>query len=490
MVRPRSPDTHRTRMQGDNRTMSDQEDASNAQERTFPATHCVWVVCGIWVVVAALTHLHVLPANVVESYALGGEGGFLPLQLLTYSFMPNPGASPVWGALIIAFSTVCLWWLVSNDRSRVHGWDFVRLYSAATVTVGLVAWGSGQGGDATSVVYGSWAPIGMIVGAAATNASGRRMQAICLCWCALRVFYAVYGWRWTGEYGANTVVASALPVAMGFGYGLIVKRLRLRTLKAMTREMRVEIAPGVEMAFCWCPATATEAWKRTHGGVDAFVMGSPASEKGRDSEETQRRVKLTQGFWMGKYEVTQAQWETVMGCNPSGFKETGSDAPVERVSWEDCQDFVKELNAGVDGGGFRLPMEAEWEYACRAGTTTALNSGEELMSATGSCRNLDEVAWYSENSGNATHPVGQKRANAWGLYDMHGNVCEWCQDWTEEYPSGRTIDPVGQQSGGRRVYRGGSWSYVAGPCRSASRSEGSRGCRYSVVGLRLVRTAQ
>jgi formylglycine-generating enzyme required for sulfatase activity len=208
----------------------------------------------------------------------------------------------------------------------------------------------------------------------------------------------------------------------------------------------------------------------------AFTMGSPAEELGRSDVEVQHRVTLTRGFYLGKYQVTQAQWEKAMGTNPSGFK--GADLPVETVSWNDCQAFLKKL-----GSGARLPTEAEWEYACRAGTTSALNSGKVLTTEYGLCPNLDEVAWYCENS-ESTHPVGQKRPNAWGLHDMHGNVWNWCSDWYGAYPAGAASDPYGAQNGSARVLRGGSWSLIAPRCRSAGRTNGTPDYANDYIGFR------
>ncbi len=191
----------------------------------------------------------------------------------------------------------------------------------------------------------------------------------------------------------------------------------------------------------------------------SFTMGSPESEEGRDDTETQHRVTLTKGYWLGKYEVTQRQWESVMGANPSSFK--GRDRPVDQVSWNDCQRFIAKVDAEARrqfGGGARLPTEAEWEYACRAGTTGPY----------GGNGNLDDMGWYGGNSGDTTHPVGQKLANAWGFHDMHGNVWEWCQDWYGAY-QGNENDPRGSASGVLRVLRGGCWPDVARGCRSASR---------------------
>ena len=218
----------------------------------------------------------------------------------------------------------------------------------------------------------------------------------------------------------------------------------------------------------------------------SFLMGSPESEEGRFDWETQHRVTLTRDYWLGTYEVTQAQWKAVMGNNPSKFK--GDDLPVEQVSWEDAKEFCERLNNDSSvkkpkGYRFDLPTEAQWEYACRAGTTTALNNGKNLASETGRCANLDKVGWYCENK--STHPVGQKKPNAWGLYDMHGNVWEWCRDWFEE---GYADDPEflrGQSSGSSRVYRGGDWFNFAKFCRSASRFNDSPGYWSDGIGFRL-----
>ncbi|MBP5320757.1 MAG: formylglycine-generating enzyme family protein, partial [Kiritimatiellae bacterium] len=159
--------------------------------------------------------------------------------------------------------------------------------------------------------------------------------------------------------------------------------------------------------------------------------------------------------------------------NPSRYK--GDNLPVEQVSWEDCQEFIAKGNKEL-GLEFRLPTEAEWEYACRAGTTGAY----------GGTGGLDEMGWYSNNSGSKTHSVGQKKPNAWGLYDMHGNVWEWCADWYDDYPPGSVTDPTGPAFGGNRVLRGGGWCNLALHCRSAYRLRDLPGGRY---GFRLVCSA-
>jgi len=205
----------------------------------------------------------------------------------------------------------------------------------------------------------------------------------------------------------------------------------------------------------------------------SFTMGSPENEKGRDSDESpQHQVTISQGFYLGETEVTQAQWEKVMKENPSYFKNAGVDAPVENVSWDMCQAFCQEA-----GSGLRLPLEAEWEYACRAGTTTAFHYGDSLDAT---MANFDGYYPYGEGEKGedrgTTIAVRQFKPNAWGLYDMHGNVYEWCQDKYEKYPSGsvtlaQPAGPVGREEGGgaARVLRGGCWYGGAGICRSAYR---------------------
>jgi formylglycine-generating enzyme required for sulfatase activity len=173
-------------------------------------------------------------------------------------------------------------------------------------------------------------------------------------------------------------------------------------------------------------------------------------------------VKITKPFYLQTTEVSQAQWKEVMGDNPSFFKDCGHDCPVEEVSWDDAQKFISKLNQMEGTNKYRLPTEAEWEYACRAGTKTTYSFDE--------VDKLGEYAWYAANSGGQTHPVGTKKPNAWGLYDMHGNVWEWCQDWYGDYPSDSVVDPKGSDSGQYRVLRGGSWYYAAGRIRSAIRS--------------------
>ena len=214
----------------------------------------------------------------------------------------------------------------------------------------------------------------------------------------------------------------------------------------------------------------------------SFTMGSPTGEAGRFGEETQHRVTLTKGYWLGKYEVTQRQWRSVMGDNPSFFK--GDDRPVEKVSWEDCQTFIQKVNAQLNCGA-RLPTEAEWEYACRAGTTTAYHWGNALNGDRANCCGDGPCGTTAQgpNKGETT-PVGSYSANPWGFYDMHGNVSEWCNDWWGIY-SGDVVDPQGGLWGNYRILRGGSWGCYAKFCRSACRFGFSPDSRHLDYGFRL-----
>jgi len=217
-----------------------------------------------------------------------------------------------------------------------------------------------------------------------------------------------------------------------------------------------------------------------------FTMGSPLDEAGRDDDETQHQVTLTQ-FYIQTTEVTQNQWITVMGSNPSSFSGC-SDCPVEQVSWNDVQTFITNLNNQGEGI-YRLPTEAEWKYAARAGSTTAFANGDITYYADMiECKydsNLDAMGWYCYNS-SSTQSVGQKDPNAWGLYDMHGNVYEWCEDWYGTYPLSSVTDPTGPLSGSYRVFRGAGWWNYARYCRSAYRSGETPDYIGNVLGFRLV----
>ena len=216
-----------------------------------------------------------------------------------------------------------------------------------------------------------------------------------------------------------------------------------------------------------------------------FTMGSPTDELGRYSSETQHQVTLTQSYYMQTTEVTQGQWRSVMGSNPSYFSSCGDNCPVEYVSWDDIQSFLTVMNQRGEGT-YRLPTEAEWEYAARSGSTTAFANGGISVLYCEYDPNLNAMGWYCYNSSETTHPVAQKQANAWGLYDMHGNVWEWCQDWYGSYPTSVVTDPTGPTSGSYRVLRGGSWGNGARGCCSAGRSVSLPDYRGISVGFRLV----
>lgn len=212
-----------------------------------------------------------------------------------------------------------------------------------------------------------------------------------------------------------------------------------------------------------------------------FVMGSPGSEVSRaDDESPLSPVVISNSFWIGKYEVSQREWAAVMENNPSQSP-SGEDHPVENVSWEDCQWFIGELNA-KSTFRFRLPTEAEWEYTCRAGSGTSYCTGDDTSA-------LEKCGWYDGNSGGGHHPVGEKEPNVWGLYDMHGNVYEWCQDYYREDYRGRDGSGAAwdrRDANANRVRRGGSYQQPAKNCRSAFRGTGKPESRRADVGLRLV----
>ena len=208
-----------------------------------------------------------------------------------------------------------------------------------------------------------------------------------------------------------------------------------------------------------------------------FTMGATTEMKDPwDDEKPTHQVTLTNDYYIGKYEVTQALWKAVMGKNPSNFK--GDNLPVEEVSWNDCQKFISKLNS-ITGKTFLLPTEAEWEYAARGGKKSR---GYQYSGS----NNLSDVAWYTDNSGSKTHTVGSKQANELGIYDMSGNVYEWCQDWKGSYSSSSQVNPTGDNSGSGRVVRGGSWGHTARGCRSSYRNLFTPGNRDIGLGLRLV----
>ena len=213
---------------------------------------------------------------------------------------------------------------------------------------------------------------------------------------------------------------------------------------------------------------------KVEGGT--FMMGATSEMKNPNSNEKPvHQVTLTNDYYMGKYEVTQALWQAVMGSNPSEYK--GDNLPVETVSWNDCQKFISKLNS-LTGRMFRLPTEAEWEYAARGGKESR---GYQYSGSS----NISDVAWYDENSGSKTHPVGTKQANELGIYDMTGNVWEWCSDWYSSYSSSSQTNPTGSDSGSARVSRGGGWNCNASYCRLSVRFYYTPDFRLDILGLRL-----
>lgn len=237
---------------------------------------------------------------------------------------------------------------------------------------------------------------------------------------------------------------------------------------------------------CEAPTTTT-----TTGGGDinltmvsipggTFEMGCSPGDSDCEEDESPRHMVTISAFQMSAFETTQGQWEEVMGSNPSRFPECGPECPVEVVSWNDVQNFIERLN-NQTGMQYRLPTEAEWEYAARAGATTKWHCGDDE-----SCLGVYE--WYNENSGDQTHPVGQKEPNAWGLYDMSGNVWEWCSDWygSNYYESSPDTDPQGPDAGSFRVVRLGGWRNNAMHCRTSQRSSGNPlGAMDNRLGFRL-----
>jgi len=240
---------------------------------------------------------------------------------------------------------------------------------------------------------------------------------------------------------------------------------KLKETKSAIKRFTLEFTNSLGMKFVLIPA-------------GTFMMGSPPDEINRRDDENLHKVTISKPFSLQTTQVTQGQWKGVMGNNPSGFETCGDNCPVESVSWDDAQEFILKLNQMERTDKYRLPDKAEWEYACRAGSTTRYYFGDDEAE-------LGKYAWYSKNSV-GTHPVGQKKPNAWGLYDMHGNVWEWCQDWYGEY-TGSVTDPKGPKSGEGRVLRGGSWFNNARGLRSAYRHRLGPGYRDDSIGFRIAR---
>lgn len=221
----------------------------------------------------------------------------------------------------------------------------------------------------------------------------------------------------------------------------------------------VTLPGGATMEMIWCaPGT--------------FDMGSPVGEDGRFENEVPHQVTLTRGFWLGKHEVTQRQWESVMRSNHSRFR--NPDSPVENISWHDCATFLKRVNAAL-GGAARFPTEAEWEYACRAGSDAPV-AGSGVLA---------DMAWYEQNSDSVTHEAGAKKPNAWGFHDMQGNVLEWCNDWFSTLSAEPAVDPKGPPSGSFKVLKGGCWFFYGRDCRCAYRLRREPSLKNCIFGFRM-----
>jgi len=268
------------------------------------------------------------------------------------------------------------------------------------------------------------------------------------------------GYKMRGLLILSVVLFAAVGTAFSEGDGQPPKAV---AVKGPPKELTVDLGRGVKLEMVLVPA-------------GEFMMGDKENKPAH-------KVRITRPFYLGKYEVTQAQWEAMMGTNPSRFN--GAANPVEQVSWDDCRKFIATLNAKArqQAGMFALPTEAQWEYASRGGRETRYCYGDEKTG-------LVEYGWFSDNSGSRTQPVGGKKPNDWGLYDMHGNVSEWCEDWFDGdyYANSPADDPAGPAADTSRVVRGGFWGGSAWACRSPFRDYNSvgrlghhLGCRVAIV---------
>lgn len=307
---------------------------------------------------------------------------------------------------------------------------------------------------------------------------------------------------WDTEWTREKIVTHRLEVAGRWRITLEVRDAQGQTGQISRLVSVTEEIPSIPIAgFIVAPS----------GG---FTMGSPSDEPGRQPDEVPHEVAILHPFLLGEREVTQREWTEVMGWNPSYF--TGDDRPVDSVTWFDCIAFCiqkseaaglrpayqldadtirvgRHIVAGTvrwdtSSTAWRLPTEAEWEYACRAGSTTPLANGTLTDRYCGSNPALDAAGWFCGNARDRTHPAGEKVPNAWGLFDAHGNVQEWCWDWSGAYPDSAVADPVGAAEGAWRILRGGSWSTWAQSCRSAARGGRDPGAFSHEAGFRLARS--
>jgi uncharacterized protein (TIGR03437 family) len=335
-------------------------------------------------------------------------------------------------------------WIPVSAASPARPGEYVILFLTGLGAVSPAIPAGQAGGD-----NGQYGPLNQLPARAVTVAFGGKQVAI---------LFAGLAPGWVGLYQINFQV----PADMLRGFFALV----------------VSTKDGISQAGVLAAAEgAVDFIDFVRINPGEFMMGcSPGDSECSSAESPRHQVRITKSFEMGQYEVTQAEWEAVMGRNPSSFK--GATLPVESVSWEDIQQFLTYLNRRNDGYRYRMPTEAEWEYAARAGSTDKYAGGVP-----------NEVAWGPGNSSSKTHPVGEKKPNAWGLYDMLGNVYEWCQDWYGSYLGSAAMDPPGPPSGSSRVFRGGSWFFSTSDVRVSSRTGVTPGDGYKAyfLGFRCVR---
>ena len=407
--------------------------------------------------------------------------------------------------------------LLRNETPTAGGWPSVKCVGRRSNRAAIGARVTVQiGGVASGSSYHSQNDLGLHfgLGAARAGTTGARYGAVDrIAWYSANSNSSILGWNgprrvgtklanawglhdmhgnvsewtadWYGPYTSGPVTDPGGPSAGSFrvGRGSAWNHVGHLFIRAASRGYAAPDFRHEGLGFrlvrtmpAWTNTLGMEfVWMRT----GRFRMGSPDSEKGRRKDEIQHPVQFSAGYWLGKYEVTRAEWRQVMGSVPPAPPHCRKDCPVASVSWEDAQEFIRKLHGRESrlGTRYRLPTEAEWEYAARAGTTGARYG------------DLDKIAWYAGNTGGKLTPVGRKRANAWGLHDMLGNVGEWTADWYGAYRTYNgfsAADPTGPRKGSLRVYRGGSYNDVGDDVRAAGRRSGSPRTRDGAVGFRLV----